>query len=147
MDLEIVCAMDLMTRKIVRAEPHEVLRDAIERMCEHGVHSLIVVPDQPQRGISILTGKDCIQVIGDIGPSAIDELCVEDVMTRPAVTIPAELCITDCIQLMRLAGVRTTPVMSGNELVGVLTFTDVLSAIARCGPVADGGERESASAR
>lgn len=38
-----------------------------------------------------------------------------------------------CIQLMRLAGVRTTPVMRGIELVGVLTFTDVLSVVVRSG--------------
>ncbi|MFK7896561.1 MAG: cyclic nucleotide-binding/CBS domain-containing protein [Myxococcota bacterium] len=131
MDLETQCAMDLMTRKIVRAEPHEILRVAINRMSENHVHSLLVIPDQPNRGISILTGKDCIQAICDVGTCAIDELCVEDVMTRPAVTVPAELCIRDCLQLMRLAGVRTAPVLSGSELVGVFTFTDALTAIAK----------------
>ena len=98
-------------------------------MGEHRIHGLLIQPDSPTRGISILTGKDCIRVICDAGEAALDELCVEDAMTRPAITVPAELCITDCLRLMRLAGVRTAPVLSRGELVGVLTFTDVLNSL------------------
>lgn len=129
MDLDAVCARDLMTRKVVLAEPHESLRVAVTRMSEHRIHGLLVKPESPARGLSILTGKDCIRVICDAGVAALDDLCVEDAMTRPAVTVPAELCITDCLRLMRMAGVRTAPVLEHGELVGVLTFTDVLNAL------------------
>lgn len=129
MNFDLVCAGDLMTKKIVMAEPHESLRAAVTRMSEHRIHGLLIQPDSPARGISILTGKDCIRVICDAGEAALDDLCVEDAMTRPAVTVPAELCITDCLRLMRLAGVRTAPVLSRGELVGILTFTDVLNSL------------------
>ena len=129
MDFDAVCARDLMTRKIVLAEPHESLRVAVTRMSEHRIHGLLIEPESPARGLSILTGKDCIRVICDAGVAALDELCVEDAMTRPAVTVPAELCIADCLRLMRMAGVRTAPVVEHGELVGVLTFTDVLNAL------------------
>lgn len=129
MNFDLVCAGDLMTKKIVMAEPHESLRAAVTRMSEHRIHGLLIQPDSPARGISILTGKDCIRVICDAGEAALDELCVEDAMTRPAITVPAELCITDCLRLMRLAGVRTAPVLSRGELVGILTFTDVLNSL------------------
>ena len=129
MDFDLVCARDLMTRKIVMAEPHESLRAAVTRMSEHRIHGLLIRPDSPSRGISILTGKDCIRVICDAGEAALDDLCVEDAMTRPAVSVPAELCITDCLRLMRLAGVRTAPVLDRSELVGILTFTDVLNSL------------------
>jgi CBS domain-containing protein len=86
-------------------------------------------PESPSRGLSILTGKDCIRVICDAGVAALDDLCVEDAMTRPAVTVPADLCINDCLRLMRMAGVRTAPVVEHGELVGVLTFTDVLNSL------------------
>ncbi len=129
MNFDLVCARDLMTKKIVMAEPHESLRAAVTRMSEHRIHGLLIPPASPSRGISILTGKDCIRVICDAGEAALDELCVEDAMTRPAITVPAELCITDCLRLMRLAGVRTAPVLSRGELVGILTFTDVLNSL------------------
>jgi CBS domain-containing protein len=101
-----------MTTKVVEAERHETLLTAVRRMNEHGLHGLMIPPDTPRRGYSILTGKDCIQVLSDHGEEALEELCVEDAMTQPAVTVPAELCVADCIRLMRLAGVRTVPVSS-----------------------------------
>jgi len=129
LDFDTLCARDLMTRKVVLAEPHESLRCAVTRMSEHRIHGLLVKPEAPSRGLSILTGKDCIRVICDAGIAALDDLCVEDAMTRPAVTVPADLCVSDCLRLMRMAGVRTAPVVDQGELVGVLTFTDVLNSL------------------
>lgn len=128
MSLEEICARDLMTRKTVTALREESLRTAVARMAEHSIHGLLIAPDAPHRGYSILTGKDCIEILCDAGEAALDQLCVEDVMTQPALTIPAGLCVSDCIRLMRHAGIRTVPVLEEGELVGVLTFTDVLRA-------------------
>jgi CBS domain-containing protein len=129
MDLEVLCARDLMSQKVIQAERHETLLTAIRRMSEHRIQGLLVSPETPRQGYSILTGKDCIQVIADAGEEALAELCVEDAMTRPAVTLRAGLCIIDCVRLMRLTGVRAAPVLEGDELVGIFSFTDLLNAI------------------
>lgn len=129
-DLEVLTAGDLMSRKLVCTERHDRLLDAIRLMRDHGIHCLLIMPESASRGIGILTGKDCIQILAEAGTAAIQSLCVEDVMTLPAVTVPAGLCISDCMQLMRLSGVRSAPVIDGDELVGMLSFTDVLHAIA-----------------
>ena len=126
--LDDLTARDVMTTKVVHAEPHETIREAMIRMDEHGIHGLVVEPTSASRGHCILTAKDCIEVLCDAGETAIDSLCVEDSMTRPAVTVPATLCLSDCIQLMRNAGIRTAPVLEGSKLVGILSFTDVLRA-------------------
>jgi CBS domain-containing protein len=126
MKLEELCARDIMTTKIVEANREETLRTAIKRMADHGIHGVLIAPTTPRHGYCILTGKDCIEVLCDAGEDALDALCVEDAMTRPAVTIPAGLCLADCIQMMRRTGVRMAPVVDSGELVGILTFTDVL---------------------
>ena len=131
MNLETLCARDLMTKKVVEAFRHETLRVVVDRMNEHCIHGVVIAPDSPHRGHSILTGKDCIQVLSDNGEEALEDLCVEDAMTQPAVTVPADLCIADCIRLMRLAGVRTVPVLDNGELLGILSFTDILKSIGR----------------
>lgn len=131
MKIDGLTARDLMSQDVVLAKPHESLRTAIGRMRERGIHSLLVAPDAPSQAHSILTGKDCIDVLCDAGDDALDELTVEDAMTRPAITIPSSLCVLDCVRLMRNAGVRTAPVVDGCELVGILTFTDVLFACER----------------
>lgn len=134
MTLDTLRARDLMTNKIVRGLPEETLREAAVRMDEHNIHGLLVDPPVRGRGYCILTMKDCIEVICDAGEEALDALCVEDAMTRPAVTIPADLLVSDCIRLMRHAGVRMAPVLEGVDVIGVLTFTDVLRACAHRHP-------------
>lgn len=129
MNIETATASDLMSRKIVSIERFESLETGIRKMREHGVHCLLVLPDSPARGIGVLASKDCIHVVADSGPEALRALHVEDAMTLPAVTVPAGLCIQDCVQLMRLAGVRSAPVVENRELVGILSFTDVLNAL------------------
>lgn len=134
MTLDTLRARDLMTTKIVMAQPEESLRTAVVRMDEHAIHGLLVEPSRRGRGYCILTAKDCIEVLCDAGEEALDALCVEDAMTRPAVTVPADFLVSDCIRLMRHCGVRTAPVLEGEEVIGVLTFTDVLRACARREP-------------
>lgn len=128
MSFDTIRARDLMTKNVVKAKPDESLRTAITRMKEHAIHGLLVDPIAPGGGHSILTGKDCIEVVCDAGAEALDDLRVEDAMTRPAVAIQGGLCVTDAIRLMRHAGVRTVPVVEGDDVVGILTFTDVLRA-------------------
>lgn len=134
MTLETLRARDLMTTKVIKASPEESLRSATLRMDEHGIHGLLVAPPVSGRGYCILTVKDCIEVLCDGGEDALDALCVEDAMTRPAVTVPADLLVSDCIRLMRHSGVRMAPVLDGQDVIGVLTFTDVLRACAHGRP-------------
>lgn len=129
MKLESATAGDLMSTKVVSIERYETLEEAIRQMRDHRVHCLLVLPDSPARGIGVLAGKDCIHVLADSGPEGLRGLHVEDVMTLPAVTVPAGLCLLDCVRLMRHAGVRSAPVVENSELVGILSFTDVLNAV------------------
>jgi CBS domain-containing protein len=117
MNLDEICSRDLMTTKLVEARCEELLRVAIKRMVEHDVQSLIVPPDRPHRGWGILSGKDCIEVLCHVGEKAFSTLCVEDAMTRPALTVPANLCVRDCV-------------IDEGRLVGVFSFSDVLRACA-----------------
>ena len=129
MDTESTTARDLMSPRIVSVESFVPLVDAVRKMRDHSVHSLLILPDSPARGIGILASKDCIHVLVDAGPEALHTLQVADVMTLPAVTVPADLCIQDCVSLMRLSGVRTAPVVDGKDVLGVLSFTDILNAV------------------
>ena len=122
-------ARDLMSRNIETVESKATLRQAACRMTELRIHCLIV-PSDTKRSIGIITNKDIVQLLGDETPEVLDEIRVKDVMSSPAITLQEHLPISDCILLMRMAGVRSVPVMCAEELVGVLSFTDVLFAVA-----------------
>lgn len=52
---------------------------------------------------------------------------------RSCLSVQDATQITDCLRLMRMCGVRSVPVLRGTVPVGILSFTDVLCAVA--GPV------------
>ena len=126
MNLEEMTARDLMTEPIQTADPDSTLLEAARQMTEIGIHCLVVLPETPGRSPGIITAKDVVQLLGDAEPHMLEELCVRDVMTSPAVTLPEYLRIPDCINVMRMTGIRSAPITSGQELVGMLSFTDVL---------------------
>ena len=76
MPIEECCARDLMSTDEALAEPHESLRTAVSRKRERSIHGLLVKPEGPDRGYSIITGKDCIDVLCHAGNDGLDDLMV-----------------------------------------------------------------------
>lgn len=129
MDLDTLTAADLMTTTIESVDPAEDLRTAASRMTSHGIHCLMVKPVKSGQGFGIITCKDIVRILGDAPVAALDELTVAEVMTAPAITISDYTCVSDCIRLMCMMGVRHAFVISGDEPVGLLSFTDVLKVV------------------
>lgn len=122
-------AADVMQTTLHWAEPTESLAVAGRRMAEHSVRALLVAGDQPTDLPGILTSKDIVNVIGTQSVAALNELQVRDVMTRPALCVPSAVGLLDCLNLLRLAGVRRMPVLEGTQVVGVLSMTDVFARV------------------
>jgi len=125
-----LAARDLMSRNLETIEPKATLRQAANRMSELHIHCLIVSSTDARKSIGIITCKDIVQLLGDEPPDILDEIRVEDAMTSPAITLQEHMPVTDCILLMRMSGVRSVPVLRAHELVGLLSFTDILDAVA-----------------
>jgi CBS domain-containing protein len=129
MSLKRLTAAQLMTPDPVMIDPAETLRSAARLMTERHLHCLLV-PADPGRCVGVITSKDIIQVLCDGDAELLDRLRVKDAMTAPALCVPEELVIDDCLRLMRMSGVRSVPVLRGLTPVGILSFTDVLRAVA-----------------
>jgi predicted transcriptional regulator len=123
-------AIDLMTRGIMAADPNASLRDAARQMASNDIHCLMVPRQGLNRAVGIITSKDVVQVLGDTDPTVLDELRVHEAMTAPAITVPDNMLIVDCINLMRMTGVRSVFVLVEGEPAGVLSYTDVLRHVA-----------------
>ncbi|MFQ5558267.1 MAG: cyclic nucleotide-binding/CBS domain-containing protein [Acidimicrobiales bacterium] len=128
-DLITTTAADLMSADPVGVSPEASLREAAEIMSRNRIHCLLVDREDPRRGVGIITGKDIVQLLGEGDPSVLEEISVHDVMSRPAVTVPLEMCVLDCVNLMLMTGVRTVFVLDGSEPAGLLSFTDVLEFV------------------
>ena len=126
---------DLMVRQVVTIDAHATLREAARLMHARRIHCVLVPAATPDGPVGVITIKDIVQVLCEADVSVLDQLRVSDAVTTPAVSVQHKLAVVDCIRLMRLTGVRSAPVLDGMSLVGLISFTDVLRAVAE-GPTA-----------
>jgi CBS domain-containing protein len=125
---------ELCRREVVTVRKTDDIVLAAQRMREHHIGYLVVVePDftgATQRPIGVLTDRDiviCI-VARDANPRAFK---VGDVMTPNPVVVELGDSIAAAVQEMRRLGARRMPVVGASgELVGVLSFDEVLDALA-----------------
>lgn len=129
MSLNELTAAQIMTADPIMVDPSQTLRSAARLMTEKHLHCLLV-PTEPGRAVGVITSKDIIKVLCEVEPEMLDQLRVSDVMTAPALCVQEDQQIKDCLRLMRMGGVRSVPVVRGLTPVGILSFTDVLRAVA-----------------
>jgi len=98
-------------------------------MLEGEVSSLVVERKDESDAFGIVTRKDIVEGLVSL---EIDDgaLLVEDVMAKPAITVPPDLSLGHCLQMMRMAGVRRMPVVDAKGLVGILSNSDVFKHLA-----------------
>jgi len=128
-DLHRLRAKDVMSKTVQWATAHENLRVAARRMAEHGIRALLVSGAEPSDLPGILTSKDIVNLFGAQAPAVLDELQVADVMTRPAICVPSQTNLVDCINLMRMSGIRRMPVLEGTSVVGLLSSSDIFQSL------------------
>ncbi|HMJ51223.1 MAG TPA: CBS domain-containing protein [Polyangiaceae bacterium] len=121
---------DLMSRQVVTIDAKATLRAAAQLMHARRIHCLLVPAESPEGPVGVVTTKDIVQVLCDADASVLDRLRVEDAATTPAMSVQHKLTVVDCIRLMRMTGVRSAPVLDGLSLVGLISFSDVLRAVA-----------------
>jgi len=124
MDIDKLRVQELMQTDVKRIKQSATISDAAKVMRDAGVSSLVVEPDADGDAFGIITRRDVIEAFLSSTVSGPADL-VEDVMTKPAITVNLGMSIYNCQQLMRMVGIRRLPVVDGNQLVGILSNADI----------------------
>jgi CBS domain-containing protein len=126
---------DFMTSLILTAEVDTLVVDAAKLLAAEDVGSLIVTKLDVLAGI--VTRKEIIgaQLLSE---ELYHSLTIEDIMTTPVVTINPDADLGQVIALMNQAETRHVPVIEGNDIIGVVTATDVIRVLATMKMIADG---------
>jgi len=135
-DIRLIKAEEAMTRDVKFIDADATVADAIKKMQEDGVSSLIVERTKAhditqllaKDSYGIVTRKDIVTKILTEGMYAASAK-VSEIMTKPLITASPGLSLTDCAKLMRMTGVRRLPIFDGKRIVGILSNTDILNAI------------------
>jgi len=128
MDMKKLIVQDLMQTNVKMVSKNTTLLATAKMMHDLGVSSLIVEPYDDRDAFGIITRKDIIEALVTNTIGGIEGL-VEDIMSKPAITVNIGLSIYSCQQLMRMVGVRRLPVLDGTDLVGILSNTDIFAKL------------------
>ena len=116
---------DIMTSPVYTITEDVVAEQAWHRMQANEVRHLVVV-----------RGKDVVGLISerDLGGKGGHSMCegktVKDFVTRDILTAEPETSIQEVASLLRGYNIGCLPVLENDELVGIVTISDLLTLVA-----------------
>lgn len=110
---------------IVSIGPDATVFEAIGRMVEHNVGSILVTEGDALRGI--FTERDYLRRIALEGRTS-RETAVRDVMTADLITVSPDDSVDGCLATMTERKIRHLPVLRNGELLGVVSIGDLVRA-------------------
>ena len=130
---------DFMTSLVITTEIDTPVVDAAKLMAIDDVGSLIVTKSDVLAGI--VTRREIIgaRLFSD---ESYQSLVIGDIMTTPVVTIGPEAELGQAIGLMNQTGKRRIPVIEGNDIIGMISATDIIRVLATMKFIADGSTEE-----
>ena len=123
-----VFVKDAMKKNVIIIESDNSIKEAAIKMSDAGVGSIIITKNKS--AIGILTERDFVRrVYAKELPLSSP---VSEVMSRPLITIDPNETIWDLSELMKTKNIHKVAVVENDNLVGIVTTTDIVS-LARLG--------------
>ena len=118
---------EIMSSKVITIDAKQLAEVAWSRMQRHRIRHLVVLDDG--HVVGMLSERD---VGGRNGAELRKGHVVEELMTSSLVTAdPKKMTLRQAANLMRSRKISSLPLLEGDELVGIVTSTDVLGELGR----------------
>ena len=121
----IIRARDVMRKGIVSIDGMATAKEAAARMRLKKVSCLLVEKRQIDDAWGILVVQDFIKGVIIPGRSP-NEVHVYEIMTKPIITVPADMDIRYVARLINRAGIRRAPVEDGGDLIGMIALSSLI---------------------
>ena len=121
----IIRARDVMNKEIVSIDGMATVREAAAIMRSEKVYSLLVKKRHADDAWGILVYQDFIKGVLLPGRSP-DDVHVYEIMTKPVITVPADMDIRYVVRLLYQVGIRRAPVEDGGELAGMISLSSLI---------------------
>jgi len=128
---------EIMSRGLITVDKNASLRRARRILDQHRIRHLLVMDGK--RLVGIVTDRDLRQAApSSKSPLTIsereefmDELKVVEVMSRKLITASPDTTVREAARVMVSEKIGCLPVVNGNQLVGIVTETDLLEVLVR----------------
>ncbi len=122
---KIIRARDVMHKGIISIDGMATAREAADMMRSLKVSSLLVEKRHADDVWGIVVIQDLIK--GVVIPGRLlNEVHVYEIMTKPVITVPADMDIRYVARLIDRAGMRRAPVEEGKELIGMISLSSLI---------------------
>lgn len=121
----IVRVRDVMVTEIVTIDGMASAKEAAATMRRTGVSELLVAKRHEDDAWGIVTFMDLIKNVVVPGRDA-EHVFVYEIMTKPVITVPAQMDIRYAIRLIQRIGIRRAPVEEMGKLVGMVTLSNLV---------------------
>jgi len=101
--------------------------EAARKMAQNNIGCLMVVNDTLE---GIVTERDILNKIVAPGKNP-GQVMIRDVMTRKVISISPDKDMEEASDIMSKHGIKRLPVVFGDEVVGVITSTDVVAILSK----------------
>ena len=121
----IIRVCDVMKTKFDLVDGIMTVREALEKMQHIENKSLIVDKrhDDDEYGIVLLADIARYVLAKDRAPERVN---IYEVMSKPVITVHAQMDIRYCARLFDKFGLTRAPVMEEGKLVGMVSYTDMV---------------------
>jgi CBS domain-containing protein len=125
---------ELMQTKVKTVHPDDAVNDAVVTLTDAHVSALPVV-DESGHMIGVISSTDILTSEAEARDAVerealFEQMMVRDIMTPRPLTVSSEADVREAAQQMLYAEVHRLFVTSGNQLVGVISTTDIVRAVA-----------------
>jgi CBS domain-containing protein len=124
----ITLVKDLMITNVATISPLATIREAMKEMRRSRVKSLIVEKTHPHDAYGIITYTSIVKtIVAD--EEDVDLTNVYDICSKPVISVYGDMEIKYVARLMIQQSIQRVVVLDGNELVGIVSMSDIISAI------------------
>jgi CBS domain-containing protein len=118
---------EIMTKKLETIEADAPVYDAIERMIDKRIRSLLVKPRDEKDVSGVITVRDIVYKA--LGKNLdLNKTRVGEITSKPLVCVDKGMDVEYAINLMNKFNITRVFVCDGKEIIGIVSLLDVMSA-------------------
>ncbi|PLX14626.1 MAG: histidine kinase [Marinilabiliales bacterium] len=118
-------AKDVMTKDVVFVDGMTTAKEAVEIMKKEKAEALIVKKRHDQDAYGIVIVHDFIKGV-IIPDKTSEEVNVFEIMTKPVISVPANMDVRYVANLLLKIGARLAPVEENGEFIGMVSLSDLV---------------------
>ncbi len=118
-------AKDVMSKKVILIDGMATAKEVVEVMRKEEIESLIIKKRNSQDAYGIISIYDLIKGV-ILQDKTSEEVNVFEIMTKPVISVPANMDAKYAASLLTNVGIRMAPVEENGEYIGMISLSDLI---------------------